>query len=229
MKCENCSKDIDGTFGSGRFCTRSCACTFVSRQNRELKNKKVSNTLTKEKIEKSCLICDSKFYVSESKKNQKYCTTSCSSLARWQDEDYRNSMTLKIQKRCSKNSEKERLRDIGRKGGFGNKGELKNGMKYSSNFEKECFEFLIENNIEFIPHKNIPNSSKISDIYFEKEDLYIELDGINREKKQKWLEKEYKYWLNKLEIYKTNNLKYKIIYNIKEFKRFILAELVYSD
>ena len=229
MKCENCLKDIDGSFGSGRFCTRSCACTFVSRQNRKIKNKKVSNTLTKEKIEKSCPVCDSIFYVTESKKHKIYCTTSCSALTRWQDQDYRNSMTLKIQERCSNDSEKERLRDIGRKGGFGNKGELKNGMKYSSNFEKECFEFLIENNIEFIPHKNIPNSSKISDIYFEKEDLYIELDGINRDKKQKWLEKEYKYWLNKLEIYKTNNLKYKIIYNIKEFKDFILAELVYSD
>lgn len=223
MKCENCLKDIDGSFGSGRFCTRSCACTFVSRQNREIKNKKVSNTLTKEKIEKSCPICDSKFHVNESKKNKIYCSMSCSSLARWQNKEYRNSMTLKIQERCSKDSEKERLRDIGRKGGFGNKGELKNGIKYSSSFEKDCFEFLIEKNIEFIAHKNIPNSSKVSDIYFEKDDLYIELDGINRNKRQKWLAKEYKYWLDKLEIYKNNNLNYKIIYNIKEFKEYILC------
>ena len=223
MKCENCLKDIDGSFGSGRFCTRSCSCTFVSRQNRELKNKKVSNTLTKEKIEKFCPICDSKFYVNESKKDKIYCTMSCSSLAKWRNEDYRSFMTLRIQERCSSDSEKERLRDIGRKGGFGNKGELQNGIKYSSNFEKECFEFLIENNIKFTPHKNIPNSSKVSDIYFEEKDLYIELDGINREKRQKWLEGEYKYWLDKLEIYKNNNLNYKIIYNIKEFKEYILG------
>ena len=98
------------------------------------------------------------------------------------------------------------------------------GIKYSSNFEKECFEFLIENNIEFTPHKNIPNSSKISDIYFKNIDLYIELDGINREKKNKWLKDEYKYWLDKLEIYKKQKLNYKILYNFKEFKNFILTE-----
>ena len=225
MKCENCFKDIDGSFGSGRFCTRSCACSFVSKQNRVLKNKKVSNTLSKEKIEKCCEYCGIKFYVINSKKDTKYCSKSCSSSANWKNENYKQKVTLKIQERCSNKYEKERLRDIGRKGGFGNKGELQNGIKYSSNFEKDCFEFLIKNKIEFTPHKNIPNSSKVSDIYFEKNDLYIELDGINREKRQKWLEKEYKYWLDKLEIYKNNNLNYKIIYNIKDFENFIVKEI----
>ena len=51
------------------------------------------------------------------------------------------------------------------------------------------------------------------------------MDGINREKRQKWLEKEYKYWLDKLEIYKNNNLNYKIIYNIKDFENFIVKEI----
>lgn len=96
MKCENCFKDIDGSFGSGRFCTRSCACSFVSKQNRVLKNKKVSNTLSKEKIEKCCEYCGIKFYVINSKKDTKYCSKSCSSSANWKNENYKQKVTLKI-------------------------------------------------------------------------------------------------------------------------------------
>ena len=222
MKCENCLIEIDGTYGSGRFCNRKCACQFVSKQNRDIKNSKIKNSLKKEDICNICSNCNKKFIVRKNKKDQKCCSNSCSQKLKWKDKEYRDKITNHIIERCSTKAEKERLRDIGRKGGFGNKGELHNGIKYSSNFEKECFQFLIDSSIEFIPHKNIPNSSKVSDIYFEKNDLYIELDGINREKRQKWLEKEYKYWKDKLEIYNKEKLNYKIFYSFDEFKNFII-------
>ena len=28
MKCEVCGKEHDGSYGSGRFCSRSCGCKF---------------------------------------------------------------------------------------------------------------------------------------------------------------------------------------------------------
>ena len=37
--CENCGKEIDGSFGSGRFCSRSCA---NSRSHSEATKKKIS-------------------------------------------------------------------------------------------------------------------------------------------------------------------------------------------
>lgn len=45
MKCEWCDKDIDGSFGSGRFCDRSCSTRFSSNVNRKEKNRKIASTL----------------------------------------------------------------------------------------------------------------------------------------------------------------------------------------
>lgn len=223
MKCENCNKSIEVKYGSGRFCSSFCARSFSSSINKEIRNNKISNSLKIDKIIKECPVCNSKFEVIPSRDRISSCSRKCSGILRWKNQDYRDNLEKSIRERCSTIEEKSRLRDIGRKGGFGNKGKLENGINYSSNLEKECFQFLVDSKIKFIPHKNIPNSSKISDIYFEDIDLYIELDGINRKKKQKWLEDEYKYWLNKLEIYEKNKLNYKIIYSLKEFKEFILC------
>lgn len=30
--CENCGKEIDGTYGSGRFCSKNCACSFNAKK-----------------------------------------------------------------------------------------------------------------------------------------------------------------------------------------------------
>jgi len=43
MKCEKCNKEIDGTFGSGRFCNRRCA------------NSRIRTNEIKEKISKSLM------------------------------------------------------------------------------------------------------------------------------------------------------------------------------
>jgi hypothetical protein len=113
------------------------------------------------------------------------------------------------------------LRDIGRKGGYGKKGYTQKGTHYESNLEKQCFEYLEEKNIKFEAHKHIPNSSKVSDVYLNDLDLWIELDGINREKRKEWLGQDYQYWIEKLKIYKLEKLNYKIFYNKTTFINFI--------
>ena len=44
-KCEKCGINHDGTFASGRFCSRSCANSFSTSGNREETNKKIGNAL----------------------------------------------------------------------------------------------------------------------------------------------------------------------------------------
>ena len=42
MICENCGKEHDGSFGTGRFCSNSCLKSFSSRKNRKETNRKIS-------------------------------------------------------------------------------------------------------------------------------------------------------------------------------------------
>lgn len=46
---------------------------------------------------------------------------------------------------------------------------------------------------------------------------------INREKKKKYLGKDYEYWLDKIQQYKDKNLNFIIFYNFEEFKNFIAS------
>jgi len=48
MNCNNkkCNKEHDGSYGSGRFCSRKCARSFSTQERRQEINRKVSNTLT---------------------------------------------------------------------------------------------------------------------------------------------------------------------------------------
>lgn len=47
MICENCNKEHDGSYGSGRFCSSKCARCFSSRAKRKEINEKVSLKLKK--------------------------------------------------------------------------------------------------------------------------------------------------------------------------------------
>ena len=66
MKCETCQKEHDGQYGSGRFCSKSCASVFSTKFNREKINKKISEKLkgfkfinnVKVKINKYCKSCE---------------------------------------------------------------------------------------------------------------------------------------------------------------------------
>lgn len=45
--CENCGEHHNGTYGSGRFCSASCARSFGSKQHRQETNQKISNSIKK--------------------------------------------------------------------------------------------------------------------------------------------------------------------------------------
>lgn len=49
MKCEYCSKEHDGKYGSGRFCCQECARGFSTKAKRKEINKKVSKKLSRKK------------------------------------------------------------------------------------------------------------------------------------------------------------------------------------
>jgi hypothetical protein len=52
MICENCGTEHDGTYGSGRFCSKKCASCFSTKEKRKDINEKVSKSL---KGNKNCL------------------------------------------------------------------------------------------------------------------------------------------------------------------------------
>lgn len=95
MKCENCQNYHDGTFATGRFCSRKCACGFsrkkLSDDDKALANEKtrasILKTLNRKRgyippsvVEKQCVICNSYF-----KKNKATCSRSCAAKLRYKN------------------------------------------------------------------------------------------------------------------------------------------------
>ena len=54
MICENCNKEHDGSYGSGRFCCKECARSFSTKNENKLKLK-----------EAKCIECGKKIYVNK--------------------------------------------------------------------------------------------------------------------------------------------------------------------
>lgn len=80
--CEKCNCEITKTFGSGRFCNKSCASSFSTSKNRKKINKKISRTLRKraeanKKPPRRCISCGDLSKTSKSK----YCL-SCNKLSK---------------------------------------------------------------------------------------------------------------------------------------------------
>lgn len=221
MKCKNCetSEAIKySKYTSGEFCSKKCSSSFSTKNKRSEINKIVSLKLTKNRLEKVCEYCNEIFLIKNTKRNQICCSRSCSAKKRWSEEEYSNKITNIIKDRCKNIDERKRLELIGRKGGFGTKGYTDTNRYFQSSIEKICYDYLDELNIRFNEHKPIPLSSKISDIYLDDYDVWIEIDGIDREKRKKWIGKDYDYWLEKIEIYKKQNLNFFIVKNINELK-----------
>jgi hypothetical protein len=218
--CKNCGINESIKYSehsNGEFCSKKCALSFSTKSKRNEINEKISKKLKgkniKPGIEKVCPNCNKQFVVKMKRKNQICCSVECSRTL----PSYKEKMSVIVSKRVNNENEKIRLREIGRKGGFGKKGYTSNGVFYQSTFERKVFEFLDSKNVFFEPHKNIPNSTKISDLYIPHLDLWIELDGIDRDKKKKWIGKDYDYWLEKIEIYKNQKLNFKVIKTFNEF------------
>jgi len=223
MKCKNCEKKKAikySKYSNGEFCSKECSRSFSTKEKRKEINLKVSQSLKgkgNNPVENSCFHCKKKFVIEWKRRDQKFCSKECQNNGREYSEESRKSLSKHAKKRNGTLEGRKRMRDIGRKGGFGKKGFTTGGNRYESSIEKKCFEFLEMNKISFVPHKKILNSSKVSDVYFEEKDLWIEIDGINREKRKKWLESNYKYWIDKIQIYEDNNLNYKVVTSFKDF------------
>jgi hypothetical protein len=85
MKCLTCKKDHDGTFGSGKYCSRKCANSrgprteeFKSILSAKLKGKSPSNKgkEMKQRLIKSCPTCCKEFKVTQ-KSDKTYCSGKC--------------------------------------------------------------------------------------------------------------------------------------------------------
>jgi len=204
--CEKCDTSHTGSYGSGRFCSSECARSFSTSKNRKAINEKVSKTLKgsgHQDIQKTCIGCNKHFMVSWRRRAKTFCSVRCRNV---NNESYIWKIAAASKARCSTLKERKRMRDIGRLGGFGTKGTTPGGTKYQSLLEKKCFEFLENEKINFVAHKPLPDSSKVSDVYLPERDLWIEIDGINREKRKKWLGKNYDYWIAKLQQYEDKKL-----------------------
>lgn len=81
MKCEYCNKEHNGSYGSGRFCCQKCARGYSTRAKRLEINKKVSETLTKNRPIKKryCISCKEQIY-----NKGKYCKI-CKKYSFWVD------------------------------------------------------------------------------------------------------------------------------------------------
>lgn len=227
MKCKNCKQNIAikySKYSTGEFCCKKCARAYSTKYKRKEINKKVSNSLIgrgHDSILKKCEYCKKQITVEWKRRAQKFCSKNCQKKGRKFTDESRRKLSESSKKRCSSLEERQRMREIGRKGGFGKKGYTSKGTYYQSNLEKKCFEFLEGKDFIFEPHKNIPNSSKISDVYLPSKKLWIEIDGIDREKKKEWIGKDYEYWLEKIEIYKREKLNLVIIKTFEEFRKLI--------
>ena len=85
MKCYKCNKEHDGAFGSGKYCSKSCANSrgprsedFKSKVQSKLRGKEPSNK-GKEMVKREiryCATCNSEFIVTATSQ-KKYCSGKC--------------------------------------------------------------------------------------------------------------------------------------------------------
>jgi len=230
--CPKCGTEFDdaGKWGKLKFCSRKCA-NSRSWSDKDKELRKIQTLNSKKYLEwleankaipliKNCLICGNEFSVSNRYRKNKTCGGECTKTYKY----IKGSEAQ--QKRFRDNpEERKRMRDIGRMGGFGKKGYLPSGVRYESSLEKFFFEQLEKYNIRFVAHKPIPNSSKISDAYLPEKNFWVEVDGIDRDKRRKWLENEYKYWVDKLAIYRRENLLVTIVKNKSDILK-LVSEIV---
>lgn len=220
---ENNCPDCGESIFVNKHASNKTRCNICKEKNYKIKYEKIKENKRKPKGHKKKLSEEHKKKLSiASKKYYKKNPNAINNLSifasnRTIKQETKDKLSKINKKRCENINERIRLREIGRKGGFGKRGITNSGTKYESNLEKKCFEYLEENKIKFEAHKPIPCSSKVSDIYLIENNIWIEIDGINREKNKEWLKEDYNYWLEKLKIYKNNKLNFYIIYTYNEF------------
>ena len=106
MICEKCSNNYIVRYGSGRFCSRSCA---NSRVRTAESKKKTSATLMghtntpSHLYEKVCVVCKNSFEVSGRKKHRSTCSSACAKSRQIEVARSRGRNSAAKQQRRSKN------------------------------------------------------------------------------------------------------------------------------
>ena len=95
--CEKCGNDHDGSYGSGRFCSSSCARSRGKRSN-EVKEKIRKSQIKLLPIE--CPDCGKEF--KPRRHHTKFCSRSCSSKHSWMNDKYKERMSDIASKRATK-------------------------------------------------------------------------------------------------------------------------------
>lgn len=99
--CEYCGKEHDGFYGSGRFCSCTCAKGFSTKDKRVEINEKIRKTVSLKsipKIKKKCVYCGNEFETAHNRIDRKYCSISCSRSAinklRFSDKAERDQVSI---------------------------------------------------------------------------------------------------------------------------------------
>ena len=158
--CEHCGKPVYTKYGSGRFCSKSCA------------NARVHSTETKEKIGKTITDKAIKYYCKSCGKRIRKCN--------------KTGYCVDCMPRCQEESTKKKLSKIALKrelGGFNfrNKGIYYNGIKLDSSYEVEVAKSLDDNNIKWLREGRFPYIDRngkerhyIPDFYLPDYDVYLD-------------------------------------------------------
>ena len=180
--CESCLVEIDGSYGSGRFCGAKCARGFSTRDKRKEINEKVSKVLNgkikvngkllpkHEEVTIICGYCGKSSIKPYNARDTRYCSRSCSSKAKWSQKCYRENILDKIQERVTSGNH------IG--------WTSRNVLSYPEQFFKKV---LDENGYEGRYRINFPvkksslgldcSTNYFLDFYFEDMRLDLEIDG----------------------------------------------------
>lgn len=200
----NCKEEVDDKYLGTNYTCKSC-----------LKNPK-----HKHKYKRNCKLCDKEVIV----KNRCKTTLFCDECEKIKD-DYkiykRNNKSYRICFKCKKEFEispKSRCYKcndclpkrtngnrpkFAKKKHFGYYGIASDGHRWDSLNEQDIEEWLIYNGIEHKPHPRLGKTLRHSDQFLIDKNIYIEIDGLNREDDLDWD--------GKLSLYKKLKLKFKII------------------
>lgn len=189
--CENCNKEHDGSYGSGRFCEIKCSRSFSTKNKRIEINRKVSKKLRSnipwnkgkiisKTIEKKCPVCKKSFFVYKNRIKQLCCSKKCRLIG------------MKLNDIYNKNNY-----NWGgyRKGSGRSKGSYYNNSYFDSFLEIEIAKYLEKNNIKWIRNTKrfyyTWNNNKhyyVPDFYLPDYKLYLEVKGYwYKDKKERTL------------------------------------------
>jgi len=93
VRCAKCSIEIDGSYGSGKFCSRKCANSrTISEEHRIRVSKTLISKFAKNRITRNCLTCNKQITTTE-KRNQKYCDSTCADKRKMLDVNRKNEVS----------------------------------------------------------------------------------------------------------------------------------------